>query len=97
MGRNRKTYSETFKRKVAVEALEGKKSGAEIASEYGIAPALVSEWKKAFLDGTLASKETAKLQKNYEELKVQLEQAQLALGKRDLELEIIKKKFPTLV
>ncbi len=41
MGRNRKTYSESFKKEVAVEALKEKTPVAEIATAYGISPSLV--------------------------------------------------------
>ncbi|MBE6419125.1 MAG: hypothetical protein E7031_03260 [Akkermansiaceae bacterium] len=35
-----------FKEKVALEALTGAKTHAQIASEYGISPDLVKDWKK---------------------------------------------------
>ena len=39
-------YSAEFKEKVALEALTGAKTHAQIASEYGISPDLVKDWKK---------------------------------------------------
>ena len=51
MGRNRKTYSESFKKQVAIEAMDGKKTVAEIAASNNIAPWMVSAWKKAFVNG----------------------------------------------
>lgn len=36
MGRNRKTYSESFKKKVAIEAMDGKKTVAEIAASNNL-------------------------------------------------------------
>ena len=50
MGRNRKTYSESFKKEVAVEALKEKTPVAELATAYGISPSMVTTWKKAFLN-----------------------------------------------
>ena len=39
-------YSDEFKEKVALEALSGTKTHAQIASDYGISPDLVKDWKK---------------------------------------------------
>ena len=47
MGRNRKTYSESFKKQVAIEVMDGKKTVAEIAASNNIAPGMVSAWKKS--------------------------------------------------
>ena len=68
MGRNRKTYSESFKKQVAIEAMDGKKTVAEIAASNNIAPGMVSAWKKAFINGEF-SKDLKKAQKENEELK----------------------------
>ena len=37
-------YSAEFKEKVALEALSGAKTHAQIASDYGISPDLVKDW-----------------------------------------------------
>lgn len=39
-------YAAEFKEKVILEALTGAKAHAQIASEYGISPDLVKDWKK---------------------------------------------------
>ena len=62
MGRNIKTYSESFKEQVAIEAMDGKKTVAEIASSNNIAPGMVSAWRKAFVNGEF-SKDLKKAQK----------------------------------
>lgn len=51
MGRNRKTYSESFKKQVAIEAMDEKRTVAEVAASNNIAPGMVSAWKKAFING----------------------------------------------
>ena len=91
MGRNRKTYSESFKKQVAIEAIEGKKTVAEIAASNNIAPRMVSAWKKAFINGEF-SKDLKKAQKKNEELKKQLDAATMALDKAQLMLDLVKKK-----
>ena len=62
MGRMRKSYAENFKRKVAIEAIREKKTVAEIATEYGVAPSLVTEWKQHFINGEDSLRE---LQRQY--------------------------------
>lgn len=46
----RKQHSPAFKAKVALEALKGEQTIAEIAGRHQIHPNLVSKWKKALQD-----------------------------------------------
>lgn len=46
MRKTRKSFTEAFKAKVALEAIKGEKSLAEIASHYEIHPNQVTQWKK---------------------------------------------------
>lgn len=92
MGQNRKTYSETFKKKVAREALEGNKTLQEVAASNGVSPAQVCKWKNVMLEGGF-SKELKKVQKRADDLQKQLDDAMVIIGKKDLMLEIVKKKL----
>ena len=47
----RKQHSATFKSKVALEALRGDLTIAELAAKYEIHPTLVTKWKKQAVDG----------------------------------------------
>ena len=91
MGQNRKTYSETFKKKVAKEALAGGKTLQEVAAENGVSPSQVCKWKQTLMDGGF-SKELKKAQKDLDEARRKLEEAQKLLGKKDLMIEILKEK-----
>ncbi len=46
----KKTYDSKFKSKVALEAIKGEKSIAEIASEFGVHPNMVTLWRKKALE-----------------------------------------------
>ena len=46
MGRKRRTFTDKFKAKVALESVKGVKTLAELASEYQIHPNQISEWKR---------------------------------------------------
>ena len=46
----RKNYDSRFKSKVALEAIRGEKTLAQIASEHAVHPSQVMQWKKKALD-----------------------------------------------
>ena len=46
----RKQFSSEFKVRVALEAIRGQKTANEIASEYGVHPTQIAQWKKQVLD-----------------------------------------------
>lgn len=50
MALSRKRHGAAFKVKVAMEAVKETKTINEIASEYGIHPAQVSQWKKQLIE-----------------------------------------------
>ena len=46
----RTKFKADFKAKVALEALKGDKSTAELAQSYGVHPTQISQWRKQLLD-----------------------------------------------
>ena len=46
----RTKFKAEFKAKVALEALKGDKSTAELAQIYGVHPTQITQWKKQLLD-----------------------------------------------
>ncbi len=47
----RKQHAPEFKAKVALEALKGEQTVAEVASRFGIHPTMIHTWKLALLEG----------------------------------------------
>jgi transposase len=92
MGRNRKTFTEAFKKEVAIEALKEQKTVNEIAVSKGISGSRVSNWKRQFLEGGF-SKEVKQLKKELAESNQMVEETYKELGKTKMENELLKKKL----
>lgn len=93
MARQRKTYSASFKARIALAALRGDSTANELAAQHQIHPTLISNWKKALLDGaeTLFAEpgKAARIDDRPDPAEL-FEQ----IGRLKMELEWLKKKLP---
>ena len=55
MKTTRKRYSADFKAKVALEAVRGDLTLAELASRHGIHPTMIATWKRQAIEGMAAT------------------------------------------
>jgi len=55
MTARRRQHSAEFKAKVALEAIRGERTINELATEYGVHPVQITQWKKVLLELTLSN------------------------------------------
>lgn len=48
---NRRKHSPTFKAKIALEAIKGEETTAELASRYEVHPSQIRTWRRNLLEG----------------------------------------------
>ena len=51
----RKRYSAEFKSKVALEAIKGELTLAELSAKHGIHPTMIATWKRQAIEGMAAT------------------------------------------
>lgn len=91
MSSKRKHYSGELKAKIVLEVIKGQRTVNELASEYGLHPNQIMQWKRQAVEEmpTLFSDKRRKKEESDEELKAQLYQQ---IGQLKVELDWLKKK-----
>ena len=93
MAKKRKRLSAEFKAKVALAAVKEVKTVSELASQYGVHPTQIHQWKRQLLeraDEVFASPSTrARDGTDHEALQARLYEE---IGRLKVELEWVKKK-----
>ena len=91
MSGKRKQYSNKFKARVALEAIKGDKTIAELSSMYGIHTSQIMKWKKKVLENIpeIFSNKREDSEKGAEEIQDELYKQ---IGQLKVELDWLKKK-----
>lgn len=95
MGNTRKRYNAALKARVALEAVKGEKTIAQLASEYGVHGNQIRKWRKQLLEELprIFSDRRKKAEKEGEELTSELYRQ---IGQLKVELDWLKKKSEIL-
>ncbi|EKV26130.1 Mobile element protein [Caenispirillum salinarum AK4] len=87
----RKRYTAEFKAKVALEAIKGELTLAELAAKHGIHQTMIATWKRQAIEGmaaTFASKGDAKKASDAE-----VEKLHAKIGQLVVERDFLSKAF----
>jgi transposase len=92
----RKQYEAAFKAKVALEAVKGERTIAQIASAYKVHPNQIRQWRLRLLDvlPEVFSNRRPKQEKDRDELEAELFRQ---IGQLKVEVEWLKKKSQSLL
>lgn len=92
----RKNHDSAFKAKVALEALKDDRTMAELASEYGVHPNQIRQWRQKLVDELpgVFSDRRHKKDKETEEVTSELYRQ---IGQLKVELDWLKKKSQQLL
>ena len=87
----RKSFTATFKSKVAIEAIKGQRTISELASEFDVHPTQINAWKKQLLDSS-SDAFSGKQDRNRQTVAAERDRLYTQIGKLQVELEWLKKK-----
>jgi len=95
MGGVRRNHDAAFKARVALEAVKGTKTMAQLSSEYGVHANQIRQWKKRLLEELpdVFSDKRERVKKGNEELVAELYRQ---IGRLKVELDWLKKKSQIL-
>lgn len=97
MSLKRKTYSNSFKAKVALAAIRGDMTIAQLVKQYGVSASMIHLWKKYVIDNaassfpTLGPKSSSNCNCGISEKEA--EKLYAKIGKLEIEKEFLAKKF----
>ena len=88
----RKRYSADFKAKVALEALRGDLTTAQLASKHAIHQTMVGEWKKQAIEGlTTVFSGRSEAQETAKSAEIEVEKLHAKIGQLVVERDFLSK------
>lgn len=91
----KKEFTPQDKINVAIEALKGLLTNAQISSKYSVHPIQIGTWKKQAVQ-ILKEKFSGSITRNRHVFEDQIERLHTVIGKKEMELDWLKKKIDTL-
>jgi len=90
MGKQRQNHSDSFKAKVALDAIRGVKTLAQLSSEHRVHQSQICAWKKLLLSNASSLFSGGSRSKSEEELTAPLYEQ---IGRLQMDLQWLKKKL----
>lgn len=92
MAKKRKQHSAAFKGKVALAAVQGHKTVSELASQFGVHPTMIAQWKKRLVESVAELFETSRSPRTSATDHTRERQLYEQIGRLQMELAWLKKK-----
>lgn len=93
MSSKRKSFSASFKTKVALEAIKEEYSINELASKYEVHPNMIRSWKKIFLENSESLFEDKRRKKQTDKEEIETDELYKRIGQLEIENNWMKKKL----
>ena len=94
MARTRRRFSAALKARVALEAIRGQRTVAELAGEHQVHPNQISQWKKQLLDASEGMFGDRRLKQDEQQQEL-IDQLYQQIGQLKVEVDFLKKKLWT--
>lgn len=92
MSNKRRKFSAEFKARVALDALSGEHTIAELAGKYDIHPNQITTWKKQAKEGIVASF-SGKAQNDQQTSEAQIKELHAKIGQLTVEKDFLQQAF----
>ncbi|HUM82000.1 MAG TPA: transposase [Methanothrix sp.] len=92
----RKSHDAAFKARVALEAIRGEKTMAQISSEYGVHTNQIRQWRQKLID-ELPGMFSDRRQKKDKDAEAETSELYRQIGQLKVELDWLKKKSQQLL
>ena len=96
MAGKRKVRSAEFKARVALAALQERRTVSELAGQFGVHPTQVHEWKKLLVSGAAELFRDGRATRAAAEQAIEQAELYEQIGRQKVELEWLKKKVAGL-
>jgi transposase-like protein len=92
MSNKRKQYGADFKAKVALAAVRGDKTVAELASQYELHPTVINNWKRQLLEGASSLFESPRAKVAGDKHQEQIDTLYRQIGQLTVERDFLARK-----